>query len=146
MKSEVSDASLLAYSRRPFSPGWHLSIRDYKHPLQQGSLIYKHHSGEKDKTSQAIWINNILKRIFTKWPPWKLWTIFITNGSHHIPNQHFWLWTKMNGTQRRAHEECIVCTAVWQKHLCQAQQNNHWQVHNLNHCQGTLVWRHQLGS
>jgi len=33
-------------------------------------------------------------------------------------NRHFFWWTKMNGTQRRAmivHEECIACTAVWQK-------------------------------
>jgi len=45
--------------------------------------------------------------------------ISIANGSHHVPttNQHFAV-SKINGIQKRAlvvHEECIACTAVWQK-------------------------------
>jgi len=98
----------------------------------------------------AVRINNCLKRTSTiKVATMKLQTISVMNGSHHVSTTKSTLVVnKDEWDTKEHHEECIVCTAVWQKapfglkrHIKQQKAKN--QACSLNHCWVTLVWRHR---
>jgi len=75
--------------RRPFSPGWHLSIKDYK-GSERALIFFKGHPGESTRLAgttryTAVRVNNCLKRFKIKvvslvWPDY----LFLWGGTYWL--------------------------------------------------------------
>jgi len=90
----------------------------------------------------------------SKYPLWKLRTISITNGSHHVPTTKSTLsvesrdeWNTKEGTGKSM-KNALHVQQYGIRYLYGWSDVKQWrnQVHSLNHCWVTRIWRHQAGN